>query len=121
MSDIELRRAVAEALGCKVFPSKGALTCGCDLVSHCAKDTFELKPYETDNHDALDALREFCEKNECRWEIADLNNTAILPCEDRYRCQIEKEGYCCTAYHAHLAMAICFCIKKAAESAGMRE
>ena len=59
MIDIELRMEVAEALGCKVFPAKGALTCGCDLYIHCAKESFELKPYESDNHDALDALIEF--------------------------------------------------------------
>ncbi len=117
MIDIELRMEVAEALGCKVFPSKGALTCGCDLYIHCAKESFELKPYESDAHAALDALREFCEKNDLQWECGQ-SHSGIHWAVIRAKVSSMTKAH---EGHADVALAICFTIWQAAESVGMRK
>lgn len=117
--NLDLRKAVAEALGCK--PGKDSLfgseilVCKCPDYEHGQKD-YEyfrswIPSYDTDHHAALDALMEFCEKNGLK------ANLGIDPL-DRQVCSIWGRGPMSEESNKSLAIAICEAIKAAAEGKG---
>lgn len=83
MENLELRRKVAEALGCEpemrlidreISGAIGPfLFCACQDRHNCHSEwvngKFLVKPYETDPHAAMDALREFAKNPRRRFVI----------------------------------------------------
>ena len=117
MENLNLRKAVAEALGCKARILDIGLICECKEVETIIRHVQEksmilIKPYELDHHAALDALEEYCEKREYVWDLCH-------GC-DGYSCMIWKpapDNYLILANESNnsLAIAICEAIKAAAE------
>lgn len=113
MENFELRKAVAEALGCKLEKMPQY-----DDVFFCQQhDPHVIKPYDLDHHAALDALMEFCYKNGYHWEIDLMRNR-------RYSCAIWKldpllrSELVAYGFDSSLAICICEVIVKAAEGKG---
>jgi len=122
MENLDLRKAVAEANGCKPYTSVvGFLCCGCKDYAHAFKiaSSAAIPFYELDHHAAQDALMEFCEKNDCRWELEDRRDSVAA--RDRYLCRIIKSNMLCVTEHADLVKAICFNIQRAAQKSEKKE
>lgn len=115
MENLELRKSVAEALGCK--PGTRQALGGTDLFCTCKYRPHggvlrPLKPYELEKHDALDALEEFCERGDDSGKYL----YEIHKRSDYYRVVIK---YCVTGGRISdqagdtLAMAACLAIRGA--------
>lgn len=130
--NLELRRKVAEAIGCKAsieeyhfsFLDKSVqmAVCLCDDSAHADGDVDRgddpfLPKYDTDHHAALDALMAFCERK-ARWDLEDWGDLYDL----RYICRIvidpRCEAKCFVGRSKSLALAICEAIVMAAEKEG---
>lgn len=119
MENLDLRKAVAEAIGKKVILLDGKLFEDCAAKGMpCSTPHVLVEPYELGYHYALDALMEFCEKNYLEAEVG------IIP-GGRQECTIWKRGpilvprsgvdLIANKYNDSLALAICEAIVEAAQ------
>lgn len=111
MENLELRKSVAIALGCKPYTSVANLICcECEGYSHAFNigSSASIPFYELDHHAALDALIEFCEKRDWVWEISNRNR--------RFEAWIYGTHLFLEANKKSLPIAICEVINKASQS-----
>ena len=120
--NLNLRKAVAEANGCKAVIrtindlagiDNTYLFCECkgekrfNSHSEWVNGKFLIKPYDLDHHAAIDALMEFREKRKYRFKLADSGEPYAI----RYICQIMIDPKDDTKYFVggsfNLAVAIC--------------
>lgn len=122
MENLELRKKVAEALGCKPqigpFFDSPILVCRCPDYEHGSKEQeyFNdwIPSYELDHHAALDAIREFCKRKDLRYTIDEYTTfSSVSVCISKYRtCSVLAN-----VLNPKFTTAICEAIVKAAEKA----